>query len=136
MINLLLFDTHELIRSGLQVAINAQKDMKLMGFCNSMQDLRWFCANAQPDIVLSDLTFDEGDMQACIPEILHLCPSLIVLTACKDRDVLIQALLCGASGVVGVEKGAETLLKAIRAVYSGEVWVERCLVSELLRTKS
>jgi DNA-binding NarL/FixJ family response regulator len=58
---------------------------------------------------------------------------VILLTAAIERDQIVEALQLGARGIVLKESATQILLKAIRHVMDGEVWVGRESVNDLLR---
>jgi two-component system nitrate/nitrite response regulator NarL len=56
----------------------------------------------------------------------------ILLGADIQRTDELTAILLGASGVVGKYAASETLFRSIRAVMSGEMWVKREVIAELI----
>ncbi len=57
---------------------------------------------------------------------------IIVLAASIERIQIVQALQFGARGVVMKEAATQLLMKAIRAVMSGEYWVGREAVGDIV----
>jgi two-component system, NarL family, nitrate/nitrite response regulator NarL len=89
---------------------------------------------SRPDCLLLDLAMPlMGGLEA-LTEIVNLrlhC-RVILLTADIDRAQIIQALRCGARGVVTKHSACQLLCKSIRAVMAGEYWVGRDTVSDLV----
>ena len=57
---------------------------------------------------------------------------ILILTGLKDSEAHRQAIRLGAMGVVLKEDAAEVLIKAIKKVHAGEVWVDRSTMGSLL----
>ena len=59
-------------------------------------------------------------------------PRAIMIAARADDEFAIRALVAGARGVLSAQAGPADLLKAIRAVYEGEIWARNSVISQLL----
>ncbi len=79
-------------------------------------------ASSSPDLVITDLSFGEGDGLALVKDIRARYPDLPVLVlTMHDAPVYARrAFLAGASGYVTKQEMSETLLIAIRCVLGGE----------------
>lgn len=136
MIRVLLADDHELIRLGFRTLISSQDDIELVGEASSFQELISLNQQLNPDIILLELHLKDGDVTSKISEILNDRPLILVLTVCKDRETHLLALRLGARGIVTKDQSIEIILKAIRTVYAGEVWIDRFVTLDLLRNYS
>jgi DNA-binding NarL/FixJ family response regulator len=131
---ILLTGDQVLMRTALGSLISTQ-DLTVVGECSndpdairaSMQDV---------DLVIMDLDLDT---QATRPEKLGRLlraaegfPVLVVTRGGAGRGIS-AALQHGALGVVLKDRPAEVLMRAIRAVLAGEVWLERSMVSSFFR---
>ena len=134
MIRLLLADNHELIRLGLRTLIGEQDDIELVGEACSFQELISLCQQTQPDLIILDLHLQDGEVAHKIPELLQYCPLALILTFCKDREAHLLVFRLGACGLVTKDQRIDIILKAIRAVCAGDVWIDRSLTQELCRT--
>jgi DNA-binding NarL/FixJ family response regulator len=134
MIRLLLADHNELIRLGLRTLIGEQDDIELVGEACSFQELISLCQQTQPDLILLDLHLQDGEMAHKIPELLQYCPLALILTFCKDRETHLLVFRSGACGLVTKDQRIDIILKAIRAVCVGDIWIDRSLTQELCRS--
>jgi DNA-binding NarL/FixJ family response regulator len=77
----------------------------------------------------------DGETTPRIPELQSASPAskILILTACESRDKHLLALRIGAMGIFTKNQSNSMLLKAIRSVCSGEVWLNRSLAAEMLR---
>ena len=55
MINVLLVDDHELVRTGIRRIIDEVRGMKVVGEVASGEEAFQFCRNEEPDVVLMDM---------------------------------------------------------------------------------
>ena len=121
-IRLLLADDHEPFRRGLQALLRGEADLAVAG---EVADGAAAVARAealQPDVVLMDLKMPGlGGLEAT-RRILHTSPHIrvLVLTMADDAESVFAALQAGARGYL--LKGAlkADVLRAIRAVASGD----------------
>src|SRR5204863_7278946 len=58
---------------------------------------------------------------------------VLTLTGVRDPELHRRAVRLGVMGVVVKEKAAEVLLQAIEKVHAGEVWLERAMITRVLR---
>jgi DNA-binding NarL/FixJ family response regulator len=57
---------------------------------------------------------------------------MILVTRSSDRPTYLQALQHGVLGIVAKTQPPDVLLKAIRKVHAGEVWIEHSLIASLV----
>jgi DNA-binding NarL/FixJ family response regulator len=87
-----------------------------------------------PDVILLDLAMPVRSGLEALRQ-LSEPPStarVILLTALIERDQIVEALQLGARGIVLKESATQILLKSIRHVMDGEIWVGRESVQDLL----
>jgi DNA-binding NarL/FixJ family response regulator len=56
---------------------------------------------------------------------------VLILTGARDAETHERAVLAGARGVVQKEAPAEMILKAIKKVYEGEIWLDRATTARV-----
>lgn len=133
MIRICLADNHELIRLGITTLLSAQDDIELVGDVCSFHELICLSKQTKPDIIVVELHLKDGDLTLNISELLNYCPSVLILTACKDREKHLHALRLGAKGIVLKDHCVEITMKAIRSVCAGEVWIDHSITLDLWR---
>ena len=121
-IHVLIADDHPIVRQGLELVINAQPNMKLVGQAtNGTEALRLFEA-LQPDVVVMDLKMPDENGLFAIEQIRKFDSEtpIHVLTSFSDDEMVISAIQLGANGVMSKDSPPEQLLKAIRDVVEGQ----------------
>jgi DNA-binding NarL/FixJ family response regulator len=126
-IRILIADDHEPFRRGLRAMLQAEPDILVVGEGESGEDTVAGAEALQPDLVLMDLHMPSNARPQvsgldATRRILHTSPHIrvLVLTMADDDESVFAALQAGARGYV--VKGAlkADLLRAIRAVHSGD----------------
>ena len=133
-IRLLLVDDQMIVREGLRLLLENQNGLSVTGEASNCPEAVAQAVREQPDIILLDL--DLGDVHGldCLPELLAVSPhsKVLVLTGVYDLEIFHQAVSRGAVGIVRKMEAAEVLVKAIRKVYAGEVWLDGALMARVL----
>jgi DNA-binding NarL/FixJ family response regulator len=137
-IRVLLVDDHELVRAGLRLLIESQPDLILAGEASNRTEALTLASREQPDIILLDVVLESDNSLDFLPELLAAAQQarVLLLTGVRDAEVHQNAVRLGAMGVVLKSKAAEVLIKAIRKVYAGEVWLDSALTAKLLKELS
>jgi DNA-binding NarL/FixJ family response regulator len=133
-ISIVILDNHALVRAGLRLLIENHQGMKVIGEAGMLKDGLEIISNLQPDIVLFEFNVSEETGSEVISQIIRASENarLIMLTETSDPIINQQAVETGVMGVVFKTQSPEILIKAIEKVYSGEVWLERSLIANVL----
>jgi DNA-binding NarL/FixJ family response regulator len=89
----------------------------------------------EPDILLLDLKMPGLDGLSLLQRIQtqKIKTKIIVLTASDDEGEYVQAMRYGTSGIVLKQTATELLLKSIRKVYEGEIWLDSKTTAAVMR---
>lgn len=131
-IRVVLADDHAVLRSGLRLLINTQRDMEVVGEAGSHHETLEAVRQFGPDVLLLDLTMPGGSGTKLIDTLSREYPGtrVLVLTMHDDPAYFRQAMAAGAAGYL-VKKAADTdLLTAIRTVAQGRVYAPPDLALE------
>jgi DNA-binding NarL/FixJ family response regulator len=141
-IKILLLDDHKSVLWGLEKLIEGEHpSMQVIGKATTSAEALRLLDEARPDIILLDLDLGgENGSNAIQALIAKSNARVLVLTGSRDIAVHDAAVLAGAMGVVEKGEAAETILKAIRKVHEGEIWLDRSATGriflELSRNKA
>jgi len=133
-IRILIVDDHAVIRSGLRMLVEHDSTMSVVALAGNRTEALECAARERPDIIILDLLLGDDDGLAFLPHLCTVSPTsrVLVLTGVQDPDSHRRAIRRGARGIVLKEHAAEVLLKAIKKVHAGEVWIERLMMSSMI----
>jgi len=121
-IRILIADDHPVFRDGLRALLGTVEDCELVGEAASGQEAVERAAELQPDVVLMDVRMPGLDGIEASRRIVRTSPhiAILVLTMFEDDESVFAAMRAGARGYL--LKGADQaeILRAVRAVDSGE----------------
>jgi DNA-binding NarL/FixJ family response regulator len=134
-IRIVIADDHPIFRDGLKRLLEAERELKVIGeACDGVEAVK-LARQFKPEILLLDLAMPRRPGLEALREMSSDSSSVrvILLTAAVERQQIVEALQLGARGVVLKDSATQILLKSIRAVMSGEYWVGRESVSNLVQ---
>ena len=126
-IRVFLIDDHRSILWGLERLIDSGKPvMQVVGSAANCIEALELLDSAKPDVILLDIDLGKESGVDAIPKLIAKSHAkILILTGVRDESMHDKAVLAGASGVVGKETPAATILTAIEKVYEGQVWLDR-----------
>ena len=112
----LIVDDYAIVRKGLQMIIDTEAGIQIVGEAKNSQDAVSQAKNLQPDVILMDLLIPPDNSVEAIAEIRRLLPTvkIIVLTAFEDTCLINTALEAGADGYLLKNADAGLLLKVLQ----------------------
>jgi DNA-binding NarL/FixJ family response regulator len=134
-IKVLLVDDHVVMRQGLRMLIENHPDMEVVAEAERCDEALETASREMPDAVLLDLDLGSGSGLDIIPQLVSLNEKVrvIILTGVRESELHRRAIRLGAAGIVMKDQAGETLIKAIRKVTAGEVWVDRGMTALVLQ---
>lgn len=125
-LRIFLADDHALLRDGLKALVNVQPDMEVIGEADNGRAAWLRAKELRPDVIVMDVSMPDLNGVQATEKLKMDCPDVkvLALTAYKDKGYLDQLLKVGASGYVLKLSAAEELIKAIRMVALGEVYLD------------
>ncbi len=124
MIDVLLVDDQEMLRSALATILGSAPGIRLVGQAGDGATAYDLARHSKPDVVVMDIRMPGMDgLQAtrliCAdPELTHT--RVLVLTMFELEDYVYQALKAGAAGFLLKDAPAATLIDAIERIHGGE----------------
>jgi DNA-binding NarL/FixJ family response regulator len=137
-VRIVIADDHPIFRDGLRRQLEAEPDLKVMGEASDGAEAVKLARQLKPDILLLDLAMPKHPGLEALRDLSSGGASstpvrVILLTAAAEKGQIVEALQLGARGVVLKDSATQLLLKAIHTVMSGEYWVGRESVSNLVQ---
>ena len=140
-IRVLLVDDHAVLRAGLRVLLEAERDIQIVGEAGSGEEGIRKAEELRPDVVVMDLSMPRMDGLEATRRITAagLPVRVLVLTVDAEADSLVPVLEAGAVGYVAKGASDGQLVEAIRVVSRGDPFLPPGsvrLLTESLRTGS
>ena len=134
-INIMIVDDHVVIRSGLRMLIEQDQRMRVVAMAGNQTEALERATTHTPDVIILDLLLGDEDALNFLPELCSTSPKsrVLVLTGVQNPDSHRRAIRRGAMGIVLKEHAADQLLKAIKKVHDGEVWIERSMMGSMIQ---
>jgi DNA-binding NarL/FixJ family response regulator len=133
-IRILVADDHAIFRDGLRKLLEVTDEVEIIGEASNGVECTKMLQKLKPDILLLDLRMPEKDGLGVLEEVNFdtLPTRVIVLTAAEDDRDVVRAMRLGARGVVLKQSASDLLLKSIRKVYDGEIWLDNRMTAEVI----
>jgi DNA-binding NarL/FixJ family response regulator len=134
-IRVILVDDQALVRTGLELIVNAQDDMQVVGDAADGLQALDVVATTPCDVVLMDIRMPRLDGVAATRRLLDRHPDgpkVLVLTTFDLDEHAFAALRAGASGFLLKDAAAEDVLAAIRTVHAGDAVIAPSTTRRLL----
>ena len=135
LIHVVIADDHPIVRQGLEMVINTQSDMTLIGQAVDGEEALDLILKLHPDVVVMDLKMPGKNGLVTIQEIgkLGLDVKILVLTSFPDDDMVLSAIQAGADAVLLKDSPPEHLIHAMRAVHRGESALHPTVAQKLMK---
>jgi two-component system response regulator NreC len=133
----LIVDDHAVVRTGLQLLLEAQEDMEAVGEAGTVDEAVEKAGEVRPDLVLLDLTMPGRPGLEAMPGLLMANPDVKVLILSMEDDprYVREAFAAGARGYLLKEAVANEVVGAIREVAAGGRYVHPELGARLIDTE-
>ncbi|MFQ5612656.1 MAG: response regulator [Anaerolineae bacterium] len=134
LIRILIVDDHPLFREGVAHSLAKEPDIKIVGQTDSGEEALRLARDFLPDILLLDIAMPGKGGLVAAAEIATACPAtkIIMLTVSEHEDDLVGAFKAGARGYVLKGVSVRELVKVVRSIAGGEVYVSPTLAAGLL----
>lgn len=135
MIDVLLVDDQELVRTGFRMILDAEEDLRVVGQAADGARAITEARRLRPDVVLMDIRMPEVDGVEATRRIVQDSanpPRVLVLTTFDLDEYVIAAIRAGASGFLLKDVPAEELVRAIRVIADGDALIAPSVTRTLL----
>jgi DNA-binding NarL/FixJ family response regulator len=131
---ILLCDDQAVIRDGLEMLLNLEKDFQVVGAAQDGAEAVELAGKKKPDLILMDLKMPimngieaTREIRAKLPDI-----KILVLTTYDDDEWLFDAIRAGAAGYLLKDTPRQKIVEAIRGTLDGKSFVDPAVAGKLL----
>jgi DNA-binding NarL/FixJ family response regulator len=134
-ITVLIADDHPIVREGIRRLLSLEEDVAVVGETGDGEATVEAVEKLDPDIVLLDLRMPGMDGFGALQKLQRTGKRtrVIVLTASEDKNEFLQAMKLGCSGIVLKQTASDLIVKSIRKVHSGEIWLDSNTTAAVMR---
>ncbi|HUP03626.1 MAG TPA: response regulator transcription factor [Bryobacteraceae bacterium] len=134
-IRIVVADDHPIFRDGLCKLLALEDDFEVVAQAQDGRQVLDILQQLQPDILLLDLRMPGLDGLSTLQRLQAVKNKtrIIVLTASDDKNEFVQAMKLGTSGIVLKQTATELLIKSIRKVHAGEIWLDSLTTQAVIR---
>jgi len=125
MIKVLLADDHSIVRAGLRRIVEESDDIEVVAEASDGREAVLAVRKACPDVAVIDISMPVLDGLEVITQLKSEHPEvpILVLTMHDEPQYVIRAIETGAMGYITKQSAPEQLVKAIRKVHSGSLFL-------------
>lgn len=121
----LFVDDHPLVAQGLTLQLKKDSELTVCGSSPSIQDALQQVEELQPDVMVIDLTLEDGSGLELANQIKTGHPDIvcIILSMHKENVFVKRCMKAGAKGYVRKDQPYDVIVEAIRTVSRGKMYL-------------
>jgi DNA-binding NarL/FixJ family response regulator len=134
LLRILIADDHPLVRSGLRALLMATEDLEVVGEAATGEEAVTLAATLHPDVIVMDLRMPGINGIEATRRIVQANTHIriLVVTLFEDDDSVFAALRAGARGYILKDANEVEVVRAIRAVSSGDAIFSTTIAQRLI----
>src|ERR1051325_192750 len=134
-VRLVIADDHPIVRDGLKKLLQLEEDFEVVGEASDGREVLDKVQELDPDVLLLDLRMPNLDGLSALQALqqINKRTRVIVLTASEDKNEFVQAMKLGCSGIVLKQTAPDLIVKSIRKVHAGEIWLDSHTTAAVMR---
>lgn len=134
-IKIVIADDHPIVRDGLRRLLSLEPDVDIVGEAGDGRQVLEVVQAKDPDVLLLDLRMPNLDGLQALQTLqqTNRRTRVIILTASEDKNEFVQAMKLGCSGIVLKQTAPDLIVKSIRKVFSGEIWLDSHTTAAVMR---
>src|SRR6202161_3932343 len=134
-VRIVIADDHPIVRDGLKKLLLLEDDVAVVGEASDGREVIERVQELDPDVLLLDLRMPNLDGLSALQALqqTNKRTRVIVLTASEDKNEFVQAMKLGCSGIVLKQTAPELIVKSIRKVHGGEIWLDSHTTAAVMR---
>ena len=132
---ILIVDAHPVLRLGLTHLLNQERDLSVCGEADNERSALETIAELQPDFIISDICLNGTNCFELIKNLTASHSNLAILVFSKHDETIYaeRALRAGAKGYIMKNEAPNNVIKAIREIMKGGVYLSAGMQSRFLQ---
>jgi DNA-binding NarL/FixJ family response regulator len=133
-IRIAIADAHGIVRYALRSLLGVEEDFEIVGEAGDGRQALDQAQTLQPDVLLLDQRMPCLDGLSVLKVLRqsNRKTKVIMLTDSDDRNEFVQVMRLGCSGIVPKQTVPQMIVKSIRKVHSGEIWLDSCTTAAVM----
>jgi DNA-binding NarL/FixJ family response regulator len=129
-LGVIIADTHSIYRVGIRKIVALEPDLKVLAQTDSLGNTMAAAAQYKADVILFEAAITPNPPEA-VSEMLKRSPQskVIVIMSQADQDDTVDLMRRGVRGIVPRSIAPDLLVKCIRKVAEGELWLDNQAVN-------
>ena len=138
MIRAVVVDDHAVVRSGIKLLLDRERDIDVVGEAGSAKDAIFTVRALKPDVILLDVVMPGESGIEVLPKLLKESAEtkVLVLSMQDDPSYVREAFAAGASGYVLKEAADEEVVAAVREIADGGRYVHPVLGARMVTAEA
>jgi DNA-binding NarL/FixJ family response regulator len=134
-IKVLLVDDHKIVRHGLRALLEKEADMEVVSEAGSGRDAVQLAGELLPDVIVMDIAMPDMNGIDATRRIVadHPESNILALSMLEDKRFVFEMFSAGVKGYLLKDCAADELVRAIRAVHHGEMYLSPQIAGVVIR---
>jgi DNA-binding NarL/FixJ family response regulator len=130
-----LADDDSLFRGRLAEAVHHEPDLRLLQSDLTSEDTVSTLERECPDVLLLAAQQDHAPALAVLEKLhaIKCATKIVLLVSMENQDFFVRSVRLGCRGILQKESPTDLILKCIRKVNEGELWLDRATTALVLR---
>lgn len=132
-IRVIIADDHHLFRTGLKMILESSPNITVVAEAGSGEDAIQVAKDNKHDVVLLDVMMPGIGGYVATSRIKRACPDskILIVTICNNDHFPSKLLQAGASGYITKGATQQEIIKAIKSVYTGQLYLSQDIANLL-----
>jgi len=133
-IRIFIVEDHPIFRMGITELINRETDMTVCGDADNLARARALIHTLKPDLVVVDLSLKQSNGIDLVKELCDQYEAIFCLVLTMHDEALHaeRCIKAGAKGYIMKEEASKSVVKAIREIMAGDLYVSKSVMSHIL----
>ncbi|MCW9705858.1 response regulator [Fodinibius salsisoli] len=130
----IVVDDHPMMRKGLVTTLDAEYGLEVVAQLERAEEVIQKYTELSPDLAIVDISLDGMSGLELIKHLITRDPDLKILVVSRHEETLYaeRVIRAGAKGYVMKQEAGEVLIKAVRKILNGRIYVSDTVSEKLL----